>query len=60
MTRLTYRCPFTGLNIPLPVVLKSESADNAQLYEIVTCPACARLHRVSKATGQIIAENPTA
>ena len=56
METLTYQCPRTGVNVPLPFVLESASTDKAQEYESVTCPACTRLHLISKSTGKLLSD----
>ena len=56
MATLMYRCPRTGMNVPLPFALEPASTDKAQEYESVTCPACTRLHLISKSTGKLLSD----
>ena len=50
-----FRAPRTGLNVQvwLPDDAPTAQADS---YEVVTCPACARVHLVNKATGRTLAD----
>ena len=51
-----YRCPNTGLNVQ--GWIESEPADGeADLYEAVTCTACARVHLVNPKTGTLFGED---
>ena len=51
-----YRCPNTGLNVQ--GWIESEPADGeADLYEAVTCTACARVHLVNPKTGRLFGED---
>ena len=53
--KLNFRCARTGLN--LQVWLPDEApVAQADSYEVVTCPACARVHLVNKATGRTLAD----
>ena len=56
MATLMYRCPRTGMNVPLPFALEPASTDKAQEYQSVTCPACTRLHLISKSTGKLLSD----
>lgn len=56
MVTLMYRCPRTGMNVPLPFALEPASTDKAQEYESVSCPACARSHLISKSTGKLLSD----
>ena len=51
-----YRCPRTGMNVPLPFALEAVTRDKVQEYEQVMCPACAHLHLISKATGRLLGD----
>ena len=56
MPGLMYRCPRTGMNVPLPFALKAPTEDKAQEYEHVQCPACTHLHLISKSTGRLLSD----
>jgi hypothetical protein len=47
------------MNVQLPFVLEAAIKDMAQEYEQVICPACTRLHLISKATGKLLSDNGT-
>jgi DNA-directed RNA polymerase subunit RPC12/RpoP len=53
---LIYRCPRTGMNVPLPFALKAANKQKAQEYEQVRCPACTYLHLISRATGKLLSD----
>jgi hypothetical protein len=55
MVHVVIRCPRTGSNVQVWVP-ETTSADKPDLYEGVTCPACARLHFVNKITSKILGE----
>jgi hypothetical protein len=57
MSKLIFRCVRTGLSVQvwLPEAAPTES-DNANSYEAVTCPACARMHLVNKTTGRMLSD----
>jgi hypothetical protein len=48
------------MNVPLPFSLELAVTDKAQEYESVFCPACSRLHLISKSTGKLLSDNGTA
>ena len=50
MPSLMFRCPNTGMNVPLTIPF--DSAADAHALESVGCPACGRLHFVNKSTGK--------
>jgi hypothetical protein len=56
MAKLIFRCARTGLNaqVWLPDEAPTVQADS---YEVVTCPACARIHLVNKTTGKMLGDN---
>jgi hypothetical protein len=56
MANLMYRCPHTGMNVPLPFALETAPTDRAQAYEGVTCPACTRTHFINKSTGKLLSD----
>jgi len=56
MQPLIYRCPRTGINVPVPFALETPAADNADVYEQVACPACLHLHLVCKSTGKLLGD----
>jgi hypothetical protein len=50
-----YRCPNTGLNVQGRI--ESEPTDReTDLYEAVTCTACAGVHLVNPKTGRLFGE----
>ena len=55
MAKLNFRCARTELNVQvwLPDEAPTTLADG---YEVVTCPACARVHLVNKTTGRTLAD----
>jgi len=55
MAKLNFRCARTGLNVQ---VWLSDEAPTVQAdsYEVVTCPACARVHLVNKTTGRTLGD----
>ena len=55
MAKLNFRCARTGLNVQvwLPDEAPIAQADG---YEIVTCPACARVHLVNMTTGRMLGD----
>jgi hypothetical protein len=57
MAKLIFRCVPTGMNVQvwLPETATTD-AGHANSYEAVTCPACARMHLVNKATGKMLSD----
>jgi hypothetical protein len=57
MSKLIFRCVRTGMSVQvwLPETAPTDS-DNANSYEAVTCPACARMHLVNKTTGRTLSD----
>jgi hypothetical protein len=55
MENLVFRCAPTGLNVQvwLPDEPPTERTDS---YEVVTCPACGRVHLVNKTTGKMLSD----
>ncbi len=53
MAKLIFQCTGTGLTVQ--VWLTDEAVD-ADSYEAVTCPACARVHLVNKTTGKMLSD----
>jgi hypothetical protein len=55
MAKLIFRCDRTGMNVQvwLPEEVPTVQTDS---YEVVTCPACARVHIVNKTTGKTLSE----
>jgi hypothetical protein len=51
-----YRCPRTGMNVPLPFSLETGNALKAETYEGVTCPACMLVHLINKSTGKLLGD----
>ena len=55
MAHIIIRCPRIGSNVQVWVP-ESTAVDKPDAYEAVTCPACARLHFVHKATRKPLGE----
>jgi len=55
MAKLNFWCARTGLNVQvwLPDDAPTVQTDS---YEVVTCPACARVHLVNKTTGRTLGD----
>jgi hypothetical protein len=55
MANLIFRCVRTGLNVQvwLPEAAPTDRTDS---YEVLTCPACARIHLVNKTTGKMLGD----
>jgi hypothetical protein len=55
MAKLNFPCSRTGLNVQvwLPDDAPTAQADS---YEVVTCPACARAHLVNKTSGRTLGD----
>ena len=51
-----YRCPNTGLNVQGWLESEPAADREADLYEAVTCTACARVHLVNPRTGRLSGE----
>lgn len=55
MSNILFRCPNTGMNVQHPIDGScSGKADGA--IAVVDCPACARIHLINVATGELAAE----
>jgi hypothetical protein len=55
MAHVVISCPRIGSNVQVWLP-ESTSEDKPDAYEAVTCPACAWLHFVHKATGKLLGE----
>ena len=55
MAKLIFRCVQTGMNVQvwLPETAPPDRTDS---YEVVTCPACGRIHLVNKITGKMLSD----
>ena len=53
MTTLIYRCPATGSNVQ-GWFADNPTADEGEVYEAMTCPACTRVHLVNPVTGKVL------
>ena len=51
MSHVLFRCPNTGMNVQYPLGDSSEEAD--EVVAVVHCSACARIHLVNVATGEL-------
>jgi hypothetical protein len=55
MAKLIFRCDRTGMNVQVWLAEEAPTVQ-ADSYEVVTCPACARVHLVNKTTGKTLSE----
>jgi len=53
MAPFLYRCPNTGLHVQ-GWSAEAISADEANVFEMVTCTACQQVHLVNPATGNVL------
>jgi hypothetical protein len=58
MAALLFTCPVTRMNVQHKLdegehVSESEDVSETE-YEVVTCPACARLHFINRKTGKLL------
>ena len=51
MSTTLFRCPNTGMNVQHSFEKRSSERDDALV--VVNCPACARIHLVNAATGEL-------
>ncbi len=54
--QIFYRCPATGYNVQAFVRDDASDADG-QVYEMVTCTVCRRIHLVNAKTGHVAGTN---
>ena len=54
MPPFLYRCPNTGHRIQGYVA--EELQDDADTYELITCPVCGQVHLVNPATGKVLGQ----
>lgn len=55
MSQTLFRCPNTGMNVQHSAgEASSEKKDGALV--VVNCPACARIHLVNAATGELVSD----
>lgn len=55
MVKLMYRCPRTGVDVEISLDDEIPPAA-ADTYEHVTCPSCAHVHFVNRATGKVLGD----
>jgi hypothetical protein len=55
MENLIFRCSQTGSNVQF-WLSEPTTADRADSYEAVGCPACGRLHLINKTTGRTLSD----
>ena len=53
MAPFLYRCPSTGLRVQ-GWSAEEVPANDANIYETITCIACQRVHLVNPATGNVL------
>jgi len=51
MAHFLFRCPSTGLNVQHRWDDDPDVSENE--YEVVPCPACARMHLINRKTGKV-------
>ena len=56
MAKLIFRCTRTGMHVQIEMP-EMAPTDHADSYESVSCPACTRIHLVSKTTGRMLGDN---
>ena len=56
MPTIIFRCPTTGMNAQAWFA-DDVSANNGETYESITCPACAQVHLVNRATGKTLGDD---
>jgi hypothetical protein len=52
--QIVFKCPQTGMNVQYRLIAVADDA--ADTYVSVACPACTRLHLISRTTGRLISE----
>jgi len=55
MRTFLYRCPISGLKVQ--GYSAEQTTDDADSYEAVSCPACARVHLVNPASGKVAGQD---
>jgi hypothetical protein len=55
---IVYRCPATGMKVQASFAARDseEAEDRSQIYQTVTCPACAGTHIINLKTGKMLGE----
>jgi hypothetical protein len=51
---IVFRCPHAGMNVQAD--LPKQESNEDELYEAITCPACGRLHFISRRDGRILGQ----
>ena len=54
MAHFLFRCPSTGLNVQHRWDDDPDVSENE--YEVVPCPACARMHLINRKTGKLLGQ----
>jgi len=57
MSNTLFRCPNTGMNVQH--LIGELSSEKERAVVVVTCPACARIHLVNAATGELARDAKT-
>lgn len=52
--QIVFKCPQTGMNVQHRLTAAVDEA--ADTHVSVVCPACTRLHLISRATGRLLGE----
>ena len=55
MSNSLFRCPNTGMNVQHDVG-EASSEKEVGAVVVVNCPACARIHLVNAATGELVSD----
>jgi hypothetical protein len=55
MAKLIFRCVDTGMNVQVWLP-ETEPTDRTDSYEVVTCPACGRIHLINQITGKMLSD----
>jgi hypothetical protein len=55
MANFVFRCPATGFNVQHQLDDDPDVSENE--YEAITCPACTKLHFLSRRTGKLLGQD---
>jgi hypothetical protein len=58
MANFVFRCPATGFNVQHQMDDDPDVSEN--VYETITCPACTKLHFLSRKTGKLLGQDQAA
>ena len=57
MPLILFRCPVKALKVEWVDCEGGAQDGGSALYKVIVCPACARLHFVNHATGEVLGED---